>query len=307
MSVPNVAVLTGGTGFIGSQIARRLLAEGWHVRILSAGGHREALGDLAGEVSWHGVGNSDIVQATAGATLYFNFAVAYDRPNVSDEVLRQINVELPRRVMTALRDTGGRARCVLGDSFFRKFPPEATAQSRYTRSKTDQWTMAQTLAEGDRLAVAMLRIEQVYGPGEALTKVFPSVVARLLRQEPRIALTQGLQRRDFVHVNDVAEAALVVARNHVEGVAVIDCGSGVATPVRAVFQQLHALTNSSSILGFGDFPADQIIDSSQADLVWLERAGWRPRVSLSEGMRQLVDDVRTRVADRRQPSGTSRP
>ncbi|MBZ8140436.1 hypothetical protein CLD22_11065 [Rubrivivax gelatinosus] len=297
MSLPKVAVLTGGTGFIGSRVARRLLAEGWQVRILSASGRREALGKQAVAVSWHSVGDADIEKAITGAMVYFNFAVAYDRPSVSDEILQRVNVDLPCRVMTALRKAGGMARCVLGDSFFRKFPPEATAQGRYTRSKTDQWTMAQALAAGDRLAVAMLRIEQVYGPGETLTKAFPSVVARLLRQEPRIALTQGLQRRDFVHVDDVADAALVVAQHHAKGATVIDCGSGSATPVREVFLQLHALTGSSSTLGFGDYPADQTIDSSQADLTWLEQAGWRPRISLSEGLRQLVDDVRARVGD----------
>lgn len=295
MSVSNVAVVTGGTGFIGARVVRRLLAQGWQVRVLSAGGHCEALGAASSAVSWHGVGDADIACAVVDAALYFNFAVAYDRPAISDEVLKQVNVELPRRVMIALRDSGAVVRCVLGDSFFRKFPPEATAQYRYTRTKIEQWTIAQELATSNCLSIAMLRIEQVYGPGEALTKVFPSVVARLLRNEPRIALTEGQQCRDFIHVDDVAEAAMVVAGHREKGVTVVDCGSGIVTPVRRIFQELRALTGSSSILGFGDFPADQTIVSSQADLTWLKQAGWRPRVSLSEGMRQLVEDVRLRL------------
>lgn len=297
MSASGVAVLSGGTGFIGSRIARRLLADGWEVRLLSASGARDSLGQMAGRAAWYSVDDVDVARATEGATHYFNFAVVYDRATVSDETIHQVNVDLPRRVMDGLRIRGHRPVCVLGDSFFRKFPPEATAQRRYTRSKMAQWEMVQDLVTDGRIAAAMLRIEQVYGPGEALTKVFPSVVARMLRQEERIALTQGCQRRDFVHVDDVVEAALLVAHRHVSGASVVDCGTGIATPVREVFERLHALTRSRTVLGFGDLPADQTIDYSEADLAWLKREGWSPRIALDEGLRQLVEDVRARLYD----------
>lgn len=292
-----VAVVTGGTGFIGSRITRRLLADGWDVRLLSACGDRRLhfLEQEKARIQWFGVSNTDIIRATEGATHFFNFAVVYDRANVSNELIREVNVELPRRVMDELIIRGDRPVCVLGDSFFRKFSPSSTAQPRYTYSKIAQWAMAQEKVRDGRIAAAMLSIEQVYGPGEVLTKVLPSIVVRMIKHEERIGLTSGEQRRDFIHVDDVVDAAILVANRHSSGAIVIECGSGVATPVRDVFERLHTITASNSVLGFGDLPADQKIDSSKADLAWLTREGWSPQIRLEEGASQLVEDVRARL------------
>jgi nucleoside-diphosphate-sugar epimerase len=242
--------------------------------------------------SWFGLSPADVESATEGATHYFNFAVLYDRANVSDDALHQVNVVLPERVMSAIKVRGNEPICVLGDSFFTKFSPNATAQGRYTRTKVLQRKMAEAMTADGRLSAAMLRIEQAYGPGEAQAKIFPSVVGRMLRHEPRIALTEGLQQRDFVFVDDVVEAAIMLAERRCPGTSVIDCGTGISTAVREVFERLHLLTGSRSVLAFGDYPADQTIECSKADTRCLEAAGWSPKVSLDEGLHRLVNSMR---------------
>ena len=295
MKTSGVAVLSGGSGFIGSRIARMLLSEGWEVRLLSSSGVRFPVDMFTGKPVWYGVNDADIACAVEGATHYFNFAVVYDRAHVSDRMIHQVNVDLPWRVMSELGDRGHHPVCILGDSFFRKFPPEATAQPRYTRSKTKLWEITQDLVMSGRVAAAFLRIEQVYGPGEALTKVFPSIVARMLRQEEHISLTTGSQLRDFIHVDDVVRAALIAADVHKSGTAVVDCGTGLATTVREIFERLHALTGSKTILGFGELHADQTIICSHADISWLAANGWTPKISLEVGLHELIQDVRNRL------------
>jgi len=294
-----VALISGGTGFVGSRIVENLLADGAEVRVLSSGtADHTRLRYASDSVHWWNLSNADLDSAVRDVSCFFHFAVAYDRPNVSDEVLQAANVDLPQRVISRLRGQGRLVTCVLGDTFFRKFPAEATRQPRYTRSKTQlaERLLSDALGVDSDIRVALLQIEQVYGPGDSFTKVLPLLTRQMLGNVPRLALTHGQQRRDFVHVNDVAAAAMILRRAEWQGIQRFECGTGVSTPVREVLSRLHVLTGSRSVLGFGDMPPDQAIDDSYADLACLSTLGWRPQVALQEGLAELVQDVKVRTS-----------
>lgn len=293
------AVVTGGTGFVGNSLVRALLARGATVRIITSGtAARHRVENLGSQVTWWTTSDDDLDAALRDATHFFNFAVAYDRPTIDDETLWAVNVSLPLRILRRLQASGLSTTCVFGDTFFRKYAPEATRQPRYTRSKTDlalrlQEMAASASAAGIRLA--LLQIEQVYGPGESFTKVFPYMTRQMLENTSRIAATHGLQQRDFIHVNDVVAAALTVADSDWQGLQRVECGTGISTAVREVLTRLKALTRSSSVLGFGDLPADQSIDISCADTTWLHSRGWEAGVALEDGLAELVGDVSARL------------
>ena len=293
------ALVTGGTGFVGSRLVRALLARGAKVRVVSSGtGSRERVGDVSAQVAWFAPTDSGLDQACSGVTHFFHFAVAYDRADISDETIDYVNVALPLRVMARLQAHAPAATCVLGDTFFRKFPADATRQVRYTRAKSELARRLADPSQGIDLRRALLQIEQVYGPGDAYTKVLPRVTRQLLAHEPRIPLTHGEQQRDFIHVDDVVAATLTVAHAAWSGLAVVECGTGVGTPVREVFERLHSLTASASVLGFGDLPPDQSIASSTACLDWLRQHGWHAQVALDKGLADLVVDVVHRLDPR---------
>jgi nucleoside-diphosphate-sugar epimerase len=296
MRLPSVAVVTGGTGFVGSRLVQALLRQGANVRLVSSGTvARDPTLERDERIIWFGLSDADLDQAVAGATHLFNFAVAYDRPAIDDATIAAVNVELPLRLIARLKRRDKPVSCILGDTFVRKFPPEATQQVRYTRSKTELVERLATFASDRSFRLALLQIEQVFGPGETFAKALPGVTRQMLASKPRIAMTTGAQSRDFVYVDDVVDAALVVAAAEWEGCVTVECGSGIATPVREVFEQLHRITQSASTLGFGDIKVEQSIATSVADLGWLREHGWAPRTSLHEGLKRLVDDVRLRT------------
>lgn len=294
------AVITGATGFVGSRIAAELISDGAEVRVLTSGtADRTRLGDLSDRVHWWPTDDVGLTAATRDATCFFNLAVAYDRSTVDDAALQAVNIDLPLRVLAHLRQQGQPVTCVLGDTFFRKFPPEATRQARYTRSKI---RLAEHLYEVSRgpknpLRIALLLMEQVYGPGDAFTKVLPALTSQLLRNVPRLATTHGRQQRDFVHIDDVAAAVMAVSRADWQGLQQVECGTGVATPVREVLERLKKLTGSRTELGFGDLPSDQFIDVSLADTTWLCKRDWTPRVRLEVGLKTLVQDTALRLGE----------
>jgi nucleoside-diphosphate-sugar epimerase len=294
METSGIALVTGATGFVGGQLIRRLLRENFKVRALTSGTSRESLVDVDVLVEWFPLTEAGITVATQGVTHFFNFAVVYDRPNYNEATIHEVNVALPLRIIAALEAGGRDVNCILGDTFYRKFPPTATAQFRYTLSKDLLARRIAALPANHPCRFAMLVIEQVYGPGENLEKAYPRVTRQLLQHVPRVSLTQGDQRRDFIHIKDVVEAAIVVGPTKWEGVAVVGCGSGSSTPVRHIFERLKALSQSRSELGFGDMPADQSIADSMADTSWLRNQGWTCNVSLEEGLQDFLIDVQRR-------------
>lgn len=298
MQTANIALVTGATGFVGSALVKRLLQEGFKVRALSSGTSRQTVADVSEQIEWFPLSDEGIATATPGVTHFFNFAVIYDRASFSDELINEVNVAMPLRILAALETSKHPVICVLGDSFYRKYPYNATAQGRYTRSKDVFAKCVSALADGSNNRFAMLLIEQVYGPGEKLEKAYPRVIQQLLNHAPRVPLTHGRQRRDFIHITDVIDSILVTARSQWTGVIDVGCGCGTSTPVRAVFEQLKALTDSPSELGFGDFPSDQSIDDSTADISWLQKQGWSCKISLDAGLKDFVDEVTQRCTER---------
>jgi len=288
------ALVTGGSGFVGRRLVRKLSSEGWDVRVLSSGSApRDAAVEQSAAVRWFGLGSEDIRAASQGVTHFFNFAVVYDRPEHPQSLLDEVNVRLPLRIMAALHSACAGFTCVLGDSFFRKFPPDATRQGRYTASKQQLADELRGMAARD-CRIALLQIEQVYGPGESVSKVFPRVAQQMLAHTPRIALTSGEQRRDFIHVDDVVAAACVTADGEWNGLVNVECGSGQSTEVREVFRRMHDLAHSRSVLGFGDIAPDQKIVDSTADQRWLSERGWSCHYSLEDGLQDFMRDMAAR-------------
>ena len=296
MMCPELAVVAGATGFIGNRLVLELLQRSVTVRIVSSRMHTYSYNSASTDgVQWFGLSDADIERATCDATHFFNFAVAYDRPSIDDQTITTANVDIPLKIISNFKKRKTPVTCVLGDSFFRKFPPQATLQGRYTRSKQDLADKLSVIIENSQVRAALLQIEQVYGPGEAFTKVLPHLTQQMVLNAPRIAMTSGMQKRDFVFVDDVVDAAWTVANSSWDGLVTVECGSGIATPVRQVFEQIHALAHSKSQLGFGDLEGGTGILSSNANTSWLRARGWAPQTSLEEGLTKLVRDVELRT------------
>ena len=186
------------------------------------------------------------------------------------------------------------------DSAGRALEPVATPESKppsmssvYALSKYDQERLCLIVGGAYQIPTVALRFFNVYGPHQALSNPYSGVLAifaaRLMNNRPPLIFEDGEQRRDFVYVEDVAEACRLALTADAAIGRALNIGSGVPVTIKEAARLLAdtlGVAIEPEITGecrVGDvrhcFP-----DISEARAV----LGYRPQVALSSGLEKLV-------------------
>jgi dTDP-L-rhamnose 4-epimerase len=183
--------------------------------------------------------------------------------------------------------------------------PETKAPSLssiYALGKFDQERMCVLFGRAYGVATTALRFFNVYGPDQALSNPYTGVLAifagRLLNGRAPLIFEDGNQRRDFVSVHDVARACRLALERPGGGEEVLNVGSGESVSVLEIAQRLAAVMGCSEIAAevTGKYRVGDIRHCF-ADVERAARAiGYRPRVSLEQGMAELAQWLEGRVA-----------
>jgi UDP-glucose 4-epimerase len=304
------SVLVLGAGFLGAHVVRRLLDNGHRVRVLSRSRpHGQAQHLTAGaEVI---VGDAGVTKTVAEAVVGMDHVVfalgslvppeAEQEPHLDLSLTLQPLLELlgvlaqgPRLPVSYLSSGG----TVYGNAA--TFPIAETAPTvplcvyGITRLTAERFVLRYgTMNDAD---VRLLRIGNAYGTGQTTARgqgIVGTALERCRTGEPLVLYGDGRITRDFVHAEDVghAIAALLVAG----GPAVVNIGSGVATPMNEVVTLAREVTDrrlTTISKGTRDFdlPRVQLDTSILRSLI-----SYEPRC-LREGMQQMWAEMAT--ADR---------
>lgn len=186
--------------------------------------------------------------------------------------------------------------------------PETKApalNSVYALGKFVQERMALIVAGAYRMECAALRLFNVYGPGQALSNPYTGVLAifasRLANGQRPMVFEDGGQRRDFVHVEDVARAfRLAMERPQANG-QVINVGSGTSFSVTEVAERLAAAMGREDIrpLITGQARRGDIRHCFADISLAREQLGYEPRRSFDDSLAELVEWVGRQRADDR--------
>jgi UDP-glucose 4-epimerase len=158
----------------------------------------------------------------------------------------------------------------------------------YGKAKLAAGGAALALAQASGLHGAWLRVFSTYGPGDSPHWFIPYMIREFL-QGRRPQLTRCEQLWDYLHVQDAARAILSVTDGCTDGV--FNLGSGITVPLKHVVEIIRCELGTLTQPEFGvvPYPPDQVMHL-QADITKLTTAtGWRPRVSLEEGLRETVN------------------
>jgi dTDP-L-rhamnose 4-epimerase len=177
--------------------------------------------------------------------------------------------------------------------------------SIYAITKRDHEEMFLSTGFAYGLPAVALRFFNTYGPRQALSNPYTGVMAifsgRLLNHQPPVIYEDGLQSRDFIHVRDIVQGLVLAKDQPAADYQVFNLGTGVPTPIGAVARMLikHLADDDIEPQIMNQFRAGDIrhcyADVSKARNL----LGFEPRISLQEGLGDLLAWVREQTAQDR--------
>ncbi len=316
------ALVTGGAGFIGSNLVRGLLERGAQVRVLDdlSGGSRENLAGLDVEVIEADVRDRDaLAGGVKGADWVFHLAAVVAVTESMEAPVRtyEVNALGSLRILEAARQAGVE-RAVLSSSCAVYGDAEgpvaeaapAAPRSPYAASKAAMEAAAGLYARAYHLPTICLRYFNVYGPRQSPTSdyaaVIPAFIAETLDGKGVTIHGDGHQTRDFVYVDDVVRANLLAAESPRGVRGVFNVGSGESISILDVAEELQRIFPQAPPPVHGPArPGD--VRFSQADLTLAREAlGYRPKIDFREGLRATVEWFRSNHKDTKATKGDNK-
>lgn len=302
-------LVTGGAGFIGSNLVKKLLDNGISVTVLDnfLSGYSENLISFPNINLIEGdVRNRNAVdEAIKGAEVVFHLAASVGNKRSIDMPIvdAEINVMGTLNVLEAARKEG--VRKIVTSSSAGIFGELKTLpikedhpiepDSPYGCTKLCEEKLCLSYAKLYDLEAVCLRYFNVYGPNQrfdAYGNVIPIFVFRMFKGEPILIFGDGEQTRDFVHVNDVVQANIKAANaTGVSGAFNIASGSRITINELAGWIKKEGDLPDTEIIHGKERPGD--VKHSLADISLAnEMIGYEPKVDLKKGIKEYVEWVR---------------
>ena len=182
-----------------------------------------------------------------------------------------------------------------GEPLLNEDTSPSNANNLYGQCKNALREQVAAWSEDNDLPCAWGRIFYLYGPQEYERRLVASVVNHLLKGE-EAPCSEGNQVRDFMHVQDVADAFTAVLASDVTGT--INIASGADNTIRNVVDKISEFTGNADKLNFGAFqPRAGDPDSVLGDTTKMqEQVGWAPKYNLHHGIEDTVNWWRDKLS-----------
>lgn len=313
-------LVTGAGGFIGSHLVETLLTEGAAVRAYVHYNSRNDWGNLerlpkdvlrdadvvAGDVR----DPTSVTRAVAGCDMVFHLAALIGIPYsyvapatyVATNISGTLNVleaaragSVQRVIHTSTSEAYGTARRTPMDE---SHPLQG--QSPYSASKIGGDKLAESYHLSFDLPVTTLRPFNTYGPRQSLRAVIPTIVSQALAGGD-IRLGSLTPVRDFTFVSDTVQAFLAIAEHEETIGRTLNAGTGTGVSIgdlaglilRTMSSEAQIVTDETRVR-----PDASEVQRLVCDFSELRRlTGWKPNVSLAEGLVPTVEWLTERISD----------
>ncbi len=306
-----LALVTGGAGFIGSHIVGALLARGERVRVLDnfSTGKRENLAGFAGEVEILEGDLRDpaaVARAVEGVAVIYHQAAFVSVPQSMEDphTCFEINVQGTVALLEAARRAGV-SRVVLASSAAvygeaQQFPLSedlpTMSLSPYAASKRVDEIYADLYTRTSEMGVTALRYFNVYGPRQSpesdYAAAIPIFIRRMLEGRTPVIYGDGLQSRDFIYVGDVARANLMAAASPAAAGGVFNICSGRETTILDLVSTLQTILPEAPAPRFDAPRPGDIYRSIGSPRRAAETFSFQPQIDLESGLKNTVEWMR---------------
>ncbi|MCH9743479.1 MAG: NAD(P)-dependent oxidoreductase [Gammaproteobacteria bacterium] len=281
-------LIIGASGFIGSNLTKKLQSTGsiistFSKKKMNIDGCHEYTGDIRDSDSIRRV-----VQAEQPTIVYHLASLINNRYSVNNvRAHMETNIIGTINVMSALRYCGNlELLCMLGTALI----DQSDRSNIYAASKACQRIMLQLMSSNDDIPTTILNPGIAFGPGQRGNMLIPSLISAL-SQKRYFNMTEGLQTRDFLYIDDLVEAMILLIDNKNSIGMEIEIGSGEALKVADVANFIAKELNAEEFLNLGglNYKKNEVMNYSVNNEMAREILSWRPKVNIYEGIRRTID------------------
>lgn len=306
--MPKVCVVTGGAGFIGSHLARRLVENGSRVRVIDnlVSGNLENLKGIEDSIVFLCGDIRDLRflrTVFIGAEVVFHQAALTSVPESIENPLlvNEVNITGTVNVLTAAKECGVKrvviasSSAVYGNSQILPKSEDLTPEpvSPYAITKLAGEMYSKFFSQFSGVETVCLRYFNVYGPRQnpnsEYAAVIPRFISRMLHGKRPIVYGDGEQSRDFVYIDDVVEANLLAAS--ADGVAgeCFNIASGVSFSLNELVELINRLLGTRLRPKYESPRVGDVKHSCASIEKARKLLGYAPTTSLEQGLRATIE------------------
>lgn len=293
-------LLTGATGFLGSKILKRLVQRGETIILVKR--TTSDIRRIEAEIGNCIVYNTDEITIEEifekeTPEVVIHCAAAYGRSGKETSLVVETNLMFGIRLLTAAEQNGCRYFINTGTFAFKQIAKEGRIDhpvymADYTLSKHQFVRWGEAFASHSRINFITMNLEHIFGEDDDQGKFILFVEKNCASNTKAIELSDGMQLRDYIYTENVADAYLCVLDNleKLSGYVEFEVGMGEPVLLKDFVTMIKEISESSTCLEFGKRPRnDNEPECSVADISGLQKLGWKPRYSRAEGIQQMLE------------------
>ena len=281
-------IITGIKGFLGSNLAERLsknynlIGVGRYDSIIQIKGKNIKI--FSSESPLINIFNeTEIIGIIHTATTYGR------KGNCSASEIIKSNILLPIKLFE-LANKFKSQFFINTDSFFtsKEFAHNYLPEYTLSKSQVLDWFKR---VRGDTTCIN-IKIFHMYGPNDSIDKFIPYIIKNLINNVSSLNLSSGVQRRDFIYIEDVVLAFEIVIQkidNIINRFPEFEVGTGKSVSVKDIVLLSKNIIGSKTELRFGVLKLDECSNNEfVANTSKLEHLGWKPQWTIHKGISKII-------------------
>jgi UDP-glucose 4-epimerase len=295
-------LVTGGLGFIGSHIAKRLHSDGHEVSVIDNlhTGKKGNLGELEGKIrllegrSGRLAEFGEKFEAIVHEGIYSSSPMYKENPNLLSEVVEDFI-----GILEYAKENKSRVVFASSSSVYNGVEPpqkedaEISPTDFYTEGRIFMERLAELYHRLYGVEVVALRYFSVYGPNEESKGRYANLVSQFLWETREgknpVIYGDGEQTRDFTYIDDVVEANLLALKSDI-GFGVFNVGRGKSTSINRMVGALGEALGKELRPKYIENPIRNYVQKTEAETsLAKEKLGFVAKVSLEEGIRKILE------------------